>query len=122
MKDIMHPSKRHGYARWTPADVSFLRQHPDMTAAEIGEALGRSASSVECARHRFGRYPAKGDTLCVVCEERVVYAESPTARRWGLCKGCYLRELRARESEDAEANAVRQAKHKRRARRDRGDE
>jgi len=88
-----------------------------MSAREMGAALDRSPSSIEGARHRFGRYPAKGENLCLVCEERVVYAESPTARRWKLCKGCYLREMRMRQSEDAEANRVRQMKFRNRHRR-----
>ena len=121
MNETLHPQKRHTYMQWTPTDISFLRNHPDMTADELAEALGRTRSSVECGRHRFGRYPARGEHLCVCCEERVVYVESPTARKWRLCKGCYLRELRMRESEEAEANRLRQMKHKRLERRRKAD-
>lgn len=87
-----------------------------MTAAELGELLGVSAWAVRHARARFGRYDSGADGLCRRCEDRPVWGESPRARKMGLCKGCYLEEMRKRLAEEREGAAVRQARKRSRER------
>ena len=111
---IVASPKRHKYVQWKPDEIGFMRGHPEMTTAALADALGRSESSVKSARHRFGRFDTGADRLCCCCGERVVYEESPQARRWRLCKGCYLREERMRQEEDKEANRLRQRKFRNR--------
>lgn len=110
--------KKHKRSTWTPSEIGYLHLHPDMTALEIGRKLGRSEASVEHARQRYGRWDSSAQKVCACCSERVVWEESEHARRLRLCKGCYLREMRVRQSEDAEANRVRQARFRARRRGD----
>lgn len=77
---------------------------------------GRSPKAVRSARMRFGRYNrslAALGALCVSCDERPVWEESPKARSMRLCKGCYLDEVERRDAEEPRANAARQRRFKR---------
>lgn len=85
---------------------------PDWTAAEIGELLGRSAASVRMQRHRMGRWHRDAVPLCCKCCDRPVWQESPIARRYGLCKGCYLDEERMRLEDEARAVALKQRRRR----------
>lgn len=99
---------------WRRDEIRVLHEHPEMTAAELAGLLpGRSANSVRLARQRYGRWRG-AQMLCVACDSRPVWAESPHASRMGLCHGCYVREMRLRQREEREANAVRQARYKQR--------
>ena len=73
------------------------------------EALGRSRDAVRKRRQRLGRYTTGAEKACSVCGERPVFAESAQARRWGLCKACYLRERQRRIDEERTSASVRQA-------------
>lgn len=97
--------------------VARMQAHPDMTAAEIARLLGVSVSAARHARSRYGRYRAGSAGLCVVCDSRPVFVESPQARRWRLCKGCYLKERDRREREERDSARVRQAIRRGRGRR-----
>ena len=84
-------------------------QHPDWTARELTELLPRhSAKAITIARQRHGRYLRSVIPLCCKCSERPVWAESQAAKRYGLCKGCYLDEERMRLEEEAKHVALRQ--------------
>lgn len=87
--------------------------HPDMTAEELAGELGTTTRSVEYARRKYGRFYTGSEKLCVACDERPVYIESPQARRLGLCKGCWQEELRRRLDEEPEAVRLRQEKKRR---------
>lgn len=102
-------------SRWTRERVAELKRHPDMTSAELAEAMGSTAAAIRHARSRFGRWPSGTDGLCVVCDARPVFSESREARRWGLCKACYLAERERRAAEEAESARVRQAVRRMRA-------
>lgn len=80
--------------------------------------LGTTARSVEYARRTYGRFSKSTERLCVVCDERPVFIESPKARRLGLCKGCYLDELARRASEERESARLRQAARRARGKAD----
>lgn len=115
--DRIHQNKNHTKRlRWTPEDIIKLQEYPSATAEELALILGRTVSSIEHARQRFGRYRTAGVGLCGCCGERIVWAEQSQAVEWGLCKGCYLREVRMREDEEREASALRQRRFKRRKR------
>ena len=106
------PTTKRTQKRVTEAEVRYVQSHPEMTAAEIGDWLGRTARSVEHIRERFGRAaPRRG--ICWACDARPVWEDSPEALKMGLCKGCYLDEMERREKEDVRDNAYRQRKFKR---------
>lgn len=90
-----------------------MQRHPDLTASEIAELLGTTKASVEYARRTYGRFYTGGDRICVKCDERPVFIESPQARRLHLCKGCWQEEQRRRLEEEPEAVRLRQAKKRR---------
>lgn len=97
--------------KWSAEEVAVLQGHPDWTAEELAQSMGVTVGSVEYARKRYGRYAPRGAAgLCVVCDARPVYVESPEAKRLGLCKGCWQEEQRRRLEEEPEAVRLRQAK------------
>lgn len=97
--------------KWTEEEVQILQGHPDWTAEQVARSMGVTVGSVEYARKRYGRYaPKDAAGLCVVCDARPVYVESPEARRLKLCKGCWQAEQRRRLEEEPEAVRLRQAK------------
>lgn len=109
------PHTKRTQRRVTEAEVAYIQAHPLDTAQSLGDWLGRSASSVAHIRERYGRSaPRRG--VCWSCDSRPVWEESPEALRMGLCKGCYLDEMEAREREAVRDNAYRQRKFKRRRR------
>lgn len=108
--------RTHKYVRWQPYMVDVLHRHPDMEAAELAELMGLTVESVRSARKRFGRFGKGTRGLCIVCDSRPVWAESAKAKRMGLCKGCYLTEMRKRDEERREHAAQRQYRHRTRGR------
>ena len=99
--------------RWVPwkwDEVAYIWAHPEMTAGELSEKFsGRhSEQAVRQQRARMGRYNPSSVPTCCSCNERPVWAESAKAKRYGLCKGCFLSEERRRLEEENEATAVRQ--------------
>lgn len=88
-------------------------QHPDMTCDELHEILpAHSPLAIRQQRHRMGRWHKAVAPLCCKCEERPVWMESAKARRYGLCKGCFLDEERMRLEEQAKADAVKQRRRR----------
>ena len=83
-------------------------QHPDWSAKDLAEILPHSEQAIRKQRQRVGRYHRSLVPLCCKCEERPVWEESKTAKRYGLCKGCYLDEERMRLEDEARAVALRQ--------------
>ena len=113
MGDSSHPRNPQKKPRLRPWEIEYVQSHPEMTAREVSQGLpGRTPHAVEQIRSRYGRWPGSARSLCVECDERVVWAESPRARKMRLCKGCYLREMEMRESERLRANALRQRIYK----------
>lgn len=103
-------SKQTRYV-WTDDRIAILQGHPDWTAEELADELETTPASVAYARRTYGRFaPAGAVGLCVVCDRRPVYVESPEAKRLKLCKGCWLEEQRRRLEEGPEAVRLRQAK------------
>lgn len=93
-------------ACWTWKELETMWQHPDWTSEELHEIIPRhTAAAIKLQRHRSGRWK-RGAPLCCMCEERPVWMESPAAKRYGLCKGCYLDEERLRLEESAKQDAV----------------
>lgn len=119
MADFSHSLKHHRkYHRWTPDEIESIKACPRSTAKSLAADFGVSQASIEHVRQRHGRYrdPAEpADMICVACDKRVVWAESPGARRLHLCKRCYNVERGMRIAEEKESNALRQAEHKLRA-------
>ena len=105
--------RRKGYRLWTPDMVRAMQAHPERTAAEIAAELRVTPSAVRHARQRYGRFPSRADGLCIVCDARPVFDTSAQAKKWRLCKGCYLAERKRRLEEEAESNRIRQAAHRR---------
>lgn len=105
--------RRKGYRLWTPDMVRAMQAHPERSAAEIAALLGVTPSSVRHARQRYGRFGSGTGMLCIACDSRPVFDTSAQAKRWGLCKGCYLAERKRRLEEEAESNRIRQAAHRR---------
>ena len=98
---------------WTWREIEVMWQHPDMTAGELHELLPvHSALAIRSQRHRMGRWHRKAAPLCCMCEERPVWMESAKAKRYGLCKGCFLDEERMRLEEQAKADAVKQRRRR----------
>lgn len=71
------------------------------------------AERLRHARQRYGRFSTGTDGLCIVCDARPVFDTSAQAKKWRLCKGCYLAERKRRLEEEAESNRIRQAAHRR---------
>lgn len=105
---------------WTWKELEYIWDHPDWTAAEIAEALGRhTPSAVKSCRTRIGRYNPAHVPRCCGCDQRPVWAESAKAKRYGLCKSCFLDEERMRLEDEARAVAIRQRRRKLKVKRDR---
>lgn len=83
-----------------------------MTAAELAAHMGATPAAIRCARSRYGRYSKGTERLCIACDARPVFVESPQANRWHLCKSCYLDELSRRAAECQESDRVRQRVHR----------
>lgn len=98
--------------------VRTLHRHPDMTAGELGELMGLTAASIRHARMRFGRWPKHSEKVCVMCDQRPVWADSKKARRMHLCKACYLAEMQRQAEEDRESARVRKYRQRVREERD----
>ena len=97
---------------WKWNEVEAIWSHPEMTAAELHELIpGHTVEAIRKQRTRIGRFGAPSRTCCA-CDERPVWAESAKARRYGLCKGCFLDEERRRLEEEGEAAAVRQLRRR----------
>ena len=107
--------RRKGYRLWTPDMVRAMQARPERTAAEIAAALRVTPSAVRHVRQRYGRFSTGTDGLCIVCDARPVFDTSAQAKKWGLCKGCYLAERKRRLEEEAESNRIRQAAHRKKA-------
>lgn len=98
-------------ARWTWKELEVLWEHPDWTAKELHELLPtHSAQAIEKQRSRAGRWNKAKTPLCGKCEQRPVWLESTQARRYGLCKGCYIDEERMRQEDELKHMALRQQK------------
>lgn len=93
--------------------IGRMQAHPERTAAELAAELRVTPSAVRHARQRYGRFPPRTDGLCIVCDARPVFDTSAQAKKWRLCKGCYLAERKRRLEEEAESNRIRQAAHRR---------
>ena len=100
---------------WTWSEIEAMWAHPDWTAAELHELIPRhSPRAIKDQRVRMGRYGSA--PICCMCDERPVWMESPKAKRYRLCKGCYLDEERMRIEDDARAVALRQQRRRARKR------
>lgn len=100
-------------ADWTWGELEVMWSHPDWTAGELSELLPRHTErAIRDQRRRWGRWNRAMAPLCCRCEERPVWMESPRAKRYGLCKGCYLDEERMRLEEEARATALRQRRRR----------
>ena len=104
---------RFSYVLWTDEMIGRMQAHPERTAAEIAADLRVTPSAVRHARQRYGRFSTGTDGLCIVCDARPVFDTSAQAKKWRLCKGCYLAERKRRLEEEAESNRIRQAAHRR---------
>lgn len=104
---------RSSYVLWTDEMIRRMQAHPERTAAEIAAELRVTPSAVRHARQRYGRLSTGTDGLCIVCDARPVFDTSAQAKKWRLCKGCYLAERKRRLEEEAESNRIRQAAHRR---------
>ena len=92
---------------WKWIEVEAVWAHPEMTAAELHELVpGHTVEAIRRQRSRMGRFGSP--RTCCRCDGRPVWEESPKAKRYGLCKGCWLDEERMRLEEEAEAARVRQ--------------
>ena len=98
---------------WTWREIEVMWQHPDMTARELHELIPRhTPQAIEKQRYRMGRWHRDAAPLCCRCEDRPVWMESAKAKRYGLCKGCFLDEERMRLEERAKADAVKQRRRR----------
>lgn len=104
---------RSSYVLWTDEMIGRMQAHPERTAAEIAAELRVTPSAVRHARQRYGRFSTGTDGLCILCDARPVFDTSAQAKKWRLCKGCYLAERKRRLEEEAESNRIRQAAHRR---------
>ena len=76
-----------------------------------------SPRAIKDQRVRMGR--RKTTPFCCRCDERPVWLESKQAKKYQLCKGCYLDEERMRiEDEGKKAVALRQRRRKAKKRRE----
>lgn len=100
-------------AGWTWKELETMWSHPDWTSEELVELLPRhTARAIRDQRRRHGRWNRRMAPLCCRCEERPVWLESQKAKRYGLCKGCFLDEERMRIEEEAKAAALRQMRRR----------
>lgn len=93
---------------WGWSEICTMWDHPDWTARELADELGRTEQSVRHMRMRYGRYNSSRTPICSKCGERPVWVESVHARRLGLCKGCYLDEEEMRIRDAKRNDALRQ--------------
>lgn len=97
--------------RWKPEEIAKLRSHPEMTAGELSRIIPRhSEEAIRQMRSRMGRYSSQAVPTCAACGQRPVWVESPRARKYGFCEGCFLEEERRRLEDAAKYAAVRQLK------------
>ena len=89
---------RSSYVLWTDEMIRRMQAHPERTAAEIAAELRVTPSAVRHARQRYGRFSTGTDGLCIVCDARPVFDTSAQAKKWRLCKGCYLAERKRRRA------------------------
>lgn len=102
-------------ADWKWSEIETLWQHPDWTSAELHELIpAHTPKAIRNQRARMGRWHRSAAPLCCRCEDRPVWLESPKAKRYGLCKSCYLDEERMRLEDEARATALRQMERRRR--------
>lgn len=99
-------------ARWKWAEIETMWRHPDWTAKELAEVLPHSEGAIRMQRVRMGRWNRRSVPLCCRCGEHPVWDGSPAARRWELCKGCYLDEERLQLELEGRAAALRQRRRK----------
>lgn len=100
-------------ADWTWREIEVMWQHPDWTSGELHELIPRhTPKAIRQQRSRMGRWHANAAPLCCKCEQRVVWLESAKAKRYGLCKGCFLDEERMRLEDEARHAAVRQRRRR----------
>jgi hypothetical protein len=96
-------------ANWSWREIETIWEHPDMTAKDLAELIpNHTENAIRVQRERVGRYNAAKVPLCCMCEQRPVWDESKKAKRYGLCKGCFLDEERMRLEDEAKAVALRQ--------------
>ena len=95
---------RSSYVLWTDEMIRRMQAHPERRV---------TPSAVRHARQRYGRFSTGTDGLCIACDARPVFDTSAQAKKWRLCKGCYLAERKRRFDEEAESNRIRQAAHRR---------
>lgn len=103
---------RSSYVLWTDEMIRRMQAHPERTAAEIAADLRVTPNAVRHARQRYGRFSTGTDGLCIACDARPVFDTSAQAKKWRLCKGCYLAERKRRLEEETESNRIRQAAHR----------
>lgn len=100
---------------WTWKELDTMWRHPEWTAEELHEIIPRhSARGIRQQRMRSGRFRPSAVPLCCRCEERPVWMESQKARRYELCKGCFIEEERRRLEDEAGYAALRQMEQRRR--------
>lgn len=98
---------------WKWSELETMWQHPDWTAQELHELLpNHTPNAIRIQRAKMGRWHKTQVPLCCKCEQRPVWTESAKAKRYGLCKGCYLDEERMRLEDEAKAVALRQYRKK----------
>lgn len=96
---------------WTWSEVETMWAHPDWTSTELHELIPRhTPRAIRDQRNRMGRRSTT--PICCMCDERPVWMESPKAKRYQLCKGCFLDEERMRMEDDARAHALNERKRK----------
>ncbi len=111
--DTNEASIKSTYKFWTDDELRIIRLHPGFTAQELCELLpGRTVDSIRSKRSRIGRYSYPEDSVCIVCRDRPLWAESSKASRMLLCKGCFLKEMDRRNKEARYYNALRQSEFK----------
>ena len=108
---------------WQWSEICAMWEHPDLTAAELHELYipRHTVASIHWARSKWGRYNASRVPTCSKCGERPVWVESAKARRYGLCKGCYLDEERMRLEDERKSAALRQYRHRAKLREERNE-
>ena len=104
-----HTKRSHTWEKWTKKEIAVLLSHPDMTAVELHKGFlpRHTPKAIQRMRERRGRYRQQTN-LCCKCHVRVVWVESASAKRLGLCKGCYLEEKERRALEKRRDATLRQ--------------
>ena len=98
---------------WRWSEIEELWRHPELTAEELHELLpSHTPAAIAQQRKRVGRWNRAAVPLCCMCEQRPVWAESARAKRYGLCKSCFVDEERRRLEDEARAVALRQRRRK----------